>query len=86
MRRHTNLIQLERFMGCLSLTPQQVLALCLSHIEKGAKLGRELGPTVNHPCDFYTILAAHMLIEQYQLSCESQSHLLLGRGGGGGRT
>ena len=48
--------------------------MCLSHIEKGAKLGRRLGPNVNHPCDFYSILAAHMLIEQYQMSCECLYH------------
>ena len=47
-----------------------MITLCLSHIEKGAKLGRALPPNVNHPCDFYTILAGHMLLEQYQLSCE----------------
>ncbi len=70
LRRHSNLLQLQRSLGCLPLTPQELLSVCLSYIDKGARLGRELGSTVNHPCDFYSILAGHTLIEQYQLSCE----------------
>ena len=64
------MLQLQIFMNCLPLDVRQLLALCHHYHQKGAKLGRDLGPTVNQPCDFYAIMAAQVLIDQYHISGE----------------
>ena len=67
--RHANLIQLQRYLDCLPFSNEQLLDLCLRYYKEGLKLSRELVSTVNRPCDFYVILASHLLIDQYRKSC-----------------
>ena len=64
--RHSNLVQLQRFLGCLSMEKEELLALCLKYRSEGLKLRRNSNSTVNCPSDFYAILASHVLMEQYE--------------------
>ena len=70
LRRHTNLLKLQRFLGCLPFTNEELLSLCLKYHQQSHKLTKEPMSTVNQPRDFYAILAAHVMLEQYQVTCE----------------
>lgn len=66
---HTNLLQLQRYHGCLPVNDEQLLDICRHYYQEGLKLGRHLVSTVNQPADFYAILASHILIQKFYESC-----------------
>lgn len=49
----------------------ELLDLCLRYHEQGLKLSRNQGSAAgNQPRDFYAMMAAHLRLEQYQMSCK----------------
>ncbi len=68
MRRHINLLQLQRHVGLHELPVQQkqeLVGMCLHHYRAGRRLGDDFKKTSSQPADFYIILAAHLKIELY---------------------
>jgi hypothetical protein len=49
---------------------QQLLELCLHYHREGQKLSREEMSSGGQARDFYALLAAHIRLEQYHMSCE----------------
>ena len=82
MRRHINLLQLQRYLGRHELPVQhklELVAVCLHHYRGGLRLGGEFGENTSQPADFYMVLAAHLKMELYHETGEGcGQHLLVG--------
>lgn len=49
----------------------QLLDLCLHYHKEGRKLSRDVvSASGGQPRDFYALMAAHIRLEQYHMSCE----------------
>ncbi len=76
LRRHCNLLQLQRYHGCLPYTEDKLLEICRQHYADGQKLCKNLEAVAPRPVDFYTILAGYILLKRFQETSE-----LVGTGG-----